>query len=232
MLKESILNRCTTYSNPFPHWELDSPFTNELINELNDVNISDAPRSFDGTRAADAGGDGLDGKLRVFLERDNSENLSNGMELIEDLRDKDVIESIQDKIKKDLSNSFIRIEYISDRKGFWLKPHLDIKEKLMTMMLFINTYDESEKLGTDFYDTDMKLVKTVPYRHNTGYFFASGNNTWHGLEKKEIKIERRCMQINYVTFPTNPKKEKNSSLQIIYERAAHRPIILKRSRPI
>ena len=203
MLKESILNRCTTYSNPFPHWELDSPFTNELINELNDVNISDAPRSFDGTRAADAGGDGLDGKLRVFLESDNSENLSNGMELIEDLRDKDVIESIQDKIKKDLSNSFIRIEYISDRKGFWLKPHLDIKEKLMTMMLFINTYDESEKLGTDFYDTDMKLVKTVPYRHNTGYFFASDNNTWHGLEKKEIKIERRCMQINYVTFPTS-----------------------------
>ena len=203
MLKESILNRCTTYSNPFPHWELDSPFTNELINELNDVNISDAPRSFDGTRAADAGGDGLDGKLRVFLESDNSENLSNGLELIEDLRDKDVIESIQDKIKKDLSNSFIRIEYISDRKGFWLKPHLDIKEKLMTMMLFINTYEESEKLGTDFYDTDMKVVKTVHYRHNTGYFFASGNNTWHGLEKKEIKIERRCMQINYVTFPTS-----------------------------
>ena len=118
MLKESILHRCTTYSNPFPHWELDSPFTNELINELNDVNISDAPRSFDGTRAADAGGDGLDGKLRVFLESDNSENLSNGMELIEDLRDKDVIESIQDKMKKDLSNSFIRIEYISDRKGY------------------------------------------------------------------------------------------------------------------
>jgi hypothetical protein len=49
----------------------------------------------------------------------------------------------------------------------------------------------------------MKLVKTVPYKHNTGYFFASGKNTWHGLEKKEIKIERRCMQINYVTFPTS-----------------------------
>ena len=203
MLKESILNRCTTYYDPFPHWELDTPFTNNIINELNEVDISDAPRSFDGTRAADAGGDGLDGKLRVFLESDNSEKLSNGMELIEDLRDKEVIESIQDKIKKNLSNSYIRIEYISDRKGFWLKPHLDIKEKLMTMMLFINTYDESEKLGTDFYNTDMKLVKTVPYRHNTGYFFASGKNTWHGLEKKEIKVERRCMQINYVTFPTS-----------------------------
>ena len=52
---------------------------------------------------------------------------------------------------------------------------------------FINTYDESEKLGTDFYDLDMKLVKTIPYKHNSGYFFASGNNTWHGLEKKRLK---------------------------------------------
>ena len=174
-----------------------------MIGELQNVKISDAPRSFDGTRAADAGGDGIDGKLRVFLEKDNSNLLPNGMELIEDLKDKEVIDAVQEKIKKDLTNSYIRIEYIADRKGFWLKPHLDIPEKLMTMMLFINTYDESEKLGTDFYDLDMKLAKTIPYKHNSGYFFASGNNTWHGLEKKEIKIERRCMQINYVTFPTS-----------------------------
>ena len=202
-LKDSILNNITSFADPFYHWEISSPLSPSMIDEIQNVKISDSPRSFDGTRAADAGGDGIDGKLRVFLEKDNSHILTNGMELIQDLRDKEVIGSIQEKIKKDLKNSFIRIEYIADRKGFWLKPHLDIKEKLMTMMLFINTYDESEKLGTDFYDTNMKLVKTVPYKHNSGYFFASGHNTWHGLEKKEIKIERRCMQINYVTFPTS-----------------------------
>jgi len=202
-LKDSILNNITSFADPFSHWEINSPLSPSMVDEIQNVKISDSPRSFDGTRAADAGGDGIDGKLRVFLEKDNSHILTNGMELIQDLRDKEVIGSIQEKIKKDLKNSFIRIEYIADRKGFWLKPHLDIKEKLMTMMLFINTYDESEKLGTDFYDTNMKLVKTVPYKHNSGYFFASGHNTWHGLEKKEIKIERRCMQINYVTFPTS-----------------------------
>ena len=202
-LKESILHNIKNYDYPFPHWELNKPLSDGMINELNQVKISDAPRAFDGTRAADNGGGDLDGKLRVFLEKDNFDKLPNGMELIQDLRDKDVIQSIENYIKKDLSNSYIRVEYIADRKGFWLKPHLDIKEKLMTMMLFINTYNESENLGTDFYDLDMKLVKTIPYKHNTGYFFASGNNTWHGLEKKEIKIERRCMQINYVTFPTS-----------------------------
>ena len=202
-LKDSILNNITSFADPFSHWEISSPLSPSMVDEIQNVKISDSPRSFDGTRAADAGGDGIDGKLRVFLEKDNSHILTNGMELIQDLRDKEVIGSIQEKIKKDLKNSFIRIEYIADRKGFWLKPHLDIKEKLMTMMLFINTYDESEKLGTDFYDTNMKQVKTAPYKHNSGYFFASGHNTWHGLEKKEIKIERRCMQINYVTFPTS-----------------------------
>ena len=168
-LKDSILHKIQSYNDPFPHWELDNPLSEEMISELQNVKISDAPRSFDGTRAADAGGDGIDGKLRVFLEKDNSNLLPNGMELIEDLKDKEVIDAVQEKIKKDLTNSYIRIEYIADRKGFWLKPHLDIPEKLMTMMLFINTYDESEKLGTDFYDLDMKLVKTIPvsYTHLT-----------------------------------------------------------------
>ena len=59
--------------------------------------------------------------------------------------------------------------------------------------------------GTDFYDANLKKVKTVPYKHNYGYFFTSGPNTWHGMEKKEIKKERRCIQINYVTFPTDWK---------------------------
>ena len=202
-LADSLLNRTSPYREPFNHWEIDKPLTESMIKEVMNIDISDSPRSFDGTRAADAGGDDIDGKLRVFLESDNANLLPEGCKLIEDLRNKDVISIIEANIKKKVSDSFIRIEYIADRKGFWLKPHKDIEEKLMTMMLFVNTYDESESLGTDFYNNDMQLTKTVPYKHNTGYYFASGNNTWHGLEKKEIKIERRCMQINYVSFPTS-----------------------------
>ena len=72
-------------------------------------------------------------------------------------------------------------------------------------MIFVNPFNESENLGTDFYDEKLKLVKTVPYRNNYGYFFSSGPNTWHGMEKKEIKKERRCVQVNYVTFNTDWK---------------------------
>ena len=77
----------------------------------------------------------------------------------------------------------------------------------MSSIIFINPNGESVNLGTDFYDANLKKAKTVPYKNNYGYFFTSGPNTWHGMEKKEIKKERRCIQINYVTFPTDWKVE-------------------------
>ena len=118
---------------------------------------------------------------------------------------KNTHKKISELINKDLSNSFVRVEVICDRQGFWLKPHCDIKEKLLSCLLFVNNANESESLGTDFYDSKLNLVKTVPYKNNYGYFFSSGPNTWHGMEKKEILNERRCLQVNYVTFQTDWK---------------------------
>ena len=76
---------------------------------------------------------------------------------------------------------------------------------LLSSLIFVNPFNESENLGTDFYDEKLNKVKTVPYRNNYGYFFTSGPNTWHGMEKKEIKKERRCVQVNYVSFKTDWK---------------------------
>ena len=41
-------------------------------------------------------------------------------------------------------------------QGFWLKPHCDIKEKLLSSLIFVNPFNESENLGTDFYDEKLK----------------------------------------------------------------------------
>ena len=119
------------------------------------------------------------------------------------MQNKDLYLKLSKILNKDLNNAFVRLEIISDKKGFWLKPHKDISEKLMTMMIWANPYNESEILGTDLYDKDLNKVKTIPYKHNYGYFLSSGPNTWHGMEKKEIKKERRCLQVNYVTFKTD-----------------------------
>ena len=79
------------------------------------------------------------------------------------------------------------------------------KHDICFSLIFVNPFNESENLGTDFYDEKLNKIKTVPYKDNYGYFFSSGPNTWHGMEKKEIKKERRCIQINYVTFETDWK---------------------------
>ena len=143
--------------------------------------------------------------LDVMLLKKTQSQFPNLTKFIEELRSPEVYKKIGSLIGKDLSNSYVRLEVISDREGFWLKPHCDIKEKLMSSIVFVNLHNESENLGTDFYDEKLNKVKTVPYKHNYGYFFTSGPNTWHGMEKKEIKKERRCIQINYVTFETDWK---------------------------
>ena len=211
----SINNKSKQFETPFKHWELNEPLSKEAINEIINADIANPNEhklEYDGTRAIDggegkfregitSGGKAL--KFRCFVTKENSKDFPGLTKFIEELRQKETHQKISNMVGKDLSNSFVRVEVICDRKGFWLKPHCDIKEKLISCLLFINNKNESENLGTDFYDSDLKKVKTLPYKHNYGYFFSSGPNTWHGMEKKEIVKERRCLQVNYVTFSTD-----------------------------
>jgi hypothetical protein len=189
-------------SYPFKHWELSECLDNETLNEISFAQIPDGERVYDGTRAADHTGKGVDGKLRLYVDKNNCQNFLNLTKLINKFQDS-LASKISLILHKDLSKSFVRLEIISDKKGFWLKPHKDIPEKLMTMMIWANPNNENENLGTDLYNEKFELVKTVKYNHNNGYFFSSGNDTWHGLEIKKIKKERRCIQINYVSFETD-----------------------------
>ena len=213
----SINNNSKKFTDPFDHWELNKPLTEEQINEIINADIANPSEhnlNYDGTRAID-GGEGnfrqgiADGgkalKFRCFITKENTNNFPHLTKFIKELQSKETTNRVSVLTGKDLSNSFVRVEVICDRQGFWLKPHCDIKEKLMSCLLFVNKHNESEDLGTDFYDSNLKKVKTLPYKDNYGYFFTSGPNTWHGMEKKEIKKERRCLQVNYVSFKTDWK---------------------------
>ena len=213
----SVLYNSKKFDDPFTHWELNQPLTKDAIQEIVNTDIAnpiDHSLQYDGTRAIDggegkfregisSGGKAL--KFRCFINKENSKEFPNLTKFINELQSKETCNKISELIKKDLSNSYVRVEVICDRKGFWLKPHCDIKEKLVSCLLFANPFNESEDLGTDFYDEKLTKVKTVPYKNNYGYFFTSGPNTWHGMEKKEIKKERRCLQVNYVSFKTDWK---------------------------
>ena len=204
------LENLTHADFPFNHWVFSNCLDEGALDEISYSNIPSGDRMYDGTRAADHTGQGVDGKLRLFITKNNCQNFPYLTNLIRSLQSKEMVNKISKIIDKDLSNSYVRLEVIGDKKGFWLKPHKDISEKLMTMMVWANPYNEASNLGTDLYDKNFKLVKTIKYVHNSGYFFSSGDDTWHGLELKEIQKERRCIQINYVTFNTDWPVEKSA----------------------
>ena len=213
----SILNNSKEHKDPFKHWEYNDALTDGAIEEIIKADIPDVSKNnltYDGTRAIDggaaefregiaSGGEAM--KFRCFVTKGNEKQFLNLVKFINELHSKAVHETISKMINRDLSNSYVRVEVICDREGFWLKPHCDIKEKLMSGLIFINNANESEDLGTDFYNEKLEKVKTVPYKNNYGYLFTSGPNTWHGMEKKKIVKERRCLQVNYVSFPTDWK---------------------------
>ena len=204
-LINALKNNLSHSNVPFNHWIINDPLSEKAIDEIYSINFPEGKVIFDGTRAGDKTGDNLLSKLRIFINKDNAEEYSELFGLVKEMQSKECTDFISTLTNKDLKNSYVRLEVIADRDGFWLEPHCDIKEKLMSSIVFVNLHDESENLGTDFYDEKLKKVKTVPYKNNYGYFFTSGPNTWHGMEKKEIKKERRCLQINYVSFETDWK---------------------------
>ena len=193
----SILKQSKKYDFPFDHWEYNNALSDETIQEIITADIPDVSKhnlTYDGTRAIDGGAaefrEGIASggkaiKFRCFVTKENSSQFPNLVKFINELQSKETYEAISKMISKDLSNSYVRVEVICDREGFWLKPHCDIKEKLMSGLIFVNKEGESEDLGTDFYNNKLEKVKTVPYKHNYGYLFSSGPNTWHGMEKKK-----------------------------------------------
>ena len=141
----SILNHSKKHQSPFDHWEYDNALSNEAIDEIIRADIPDVSKhnlTYDGTRAIDGGAaefrkgiasGGKAIKFRCFVTKENAEQFPNLVKFIGVLQSKKTFETISKIINKDLSNSYVRVEVICDREGFWLKPHCDIKEKLLSV---------------------------------------------------------------------------------------------------
>jgi hypothetical protein len=202
-LINSLRTKSSKYQSPFNYWIIDEPLSDDTIDEIYKTPIPSGDVIFDGTRAGDKSGKDLLSKLRVFIDQNNYTEFPNLKNLISEMQSKECQKLIEGMLNVNLTNSYVRVEVIADKDGFWLEPHCDIKEKLMSSIIFVNKYGEDENLGTDFYHPDLSIAKTIPYRNNYGYIFTAEKNSWHGLEKKKIKKERRCIQIKYVTFKTD-----------------------------
>ena len=169
----SIQKKSKKHETPFEHWEYNDALSDGAIEEIIKADILDVSKhnlNYDGTRAIDGGAaefrEGIASggkaiKFRCFVTKENAIQFPNLVKFINELQSKETHETISKMINKDLSNSYVRIEVICDREGFWLKPHCDIKEKLLSGLIFINNANESEELGTDFYNENIARIKKI-----------------------------------------------------------------------
>ena len=114
------LDNIVEYPYPFQHWEFSECLDNETLNEIFFAQIPTGKRAYDGTRAADHTGKGIDSKLRVFVDKKNCQNFPHLSKLINTLQNSSACNKISRLLRKDLSKSFVRLEIIGDKKGFWL----------------------------------------------------------------------------------------------------------------
>ena len=82
----SVATKSIEFKDPFLHWELDKPLTNEQINEIVNADIANPIEhniGYDGTRAIDGGAPefrkglshgGKALKFRCFITKENSED--------------------------------------------------------------------------------------------------------------------------------------------------------------
>ena len=118
-LFKSLNERTKLYSDPFKHFEINKPLTQEAIDEICAAEIADPKKqnlNYDGTRALD-GGTGIfragikDGgkakKLRCYVTKENSNQFPNLTKFIEELRSPEVYKKIGSLIGKDLNNSYV-----------------------------------------------------------------------------------------------------------------------------
>jgi len=191
---------------PWEYHLIANALTDEQIDEIKNAEINRDGVLHDGTRSGyKEGVEKQNHQLREYVTRDNYYKYPQLKKLIDEMRTVRVRECIAQMVgnKNSFEGSFVRLEILRDTKSFWLKPHCDIPEKLISSLIYINDTDEYKSLGTDLYDEDLNHVRTIPFLHNLGYIF-SGPDKWHGVEpNKIIKVDRRGIQLNYVTFQTD-----------------------------
>lgn len=73
-----------------------------------------------------------------------------------------------------------RLEFTADPPGFYLDMHPDIKEKKLSLMVYLG---QETNEGTTLYDGKGK-TKHVPSGFNTGMFFFPDTHTLHGFPKE------------------------------------------------
>ena len=96
------LDKLYSAEYPFKHWEISNCLDANALDEISYSNLPNGNRAYDGTRAADHTGQGMDGKLRLFLDLQNCSSFPYLTKVIKELQTKEIYQKIGNLINKDL----------------------------------------------------------------------------------------------------------------------------------
>ncbi len=178
---------------PFKHWLFDDVLPEETINELLKLPLPvPVIENHTGKRESQ-------NKTRIFFNEKfcNKHLVAKNVTYI--FNHPSIILQLTNICGRDLTKGKLRIEYTLDTGDFWLEPHRDIKEKLLTFLIYLSKDPNSNEWGTTIYNRDLSFHSKASYKSNTGLMFMSGEDTWHGVPKQNIQGIRKNLIINFVT---------------------------------
>jgi SM-20-related protein len=129
--------------------------------------------------------------------------------LIEELSGSGMTEIVARKLAVDLRDRPVTVTVrgqCSARDG---QIHTDSKTKLVTLLLYMNRRDESERGRLRILRSATNLddfAAEIPPDEGTLLIFRNGPNAWHGFEP--VKGPRRVVQINWVTDKSVVRREE------------------------
>lgn len=175
----------TKYTTPENWWHVHKMFTDAKAKKIAKLYPEEVEANISGKRATA-------NEFRKFVKRGTPE----GKVFAE--YDKPEFRSyMTDLTGIDMMSGKLRVELVQDTEGFWLEEHVDIKEKLMTLQIYIGK--GKQDWGTVIYTQPEQPLMTVPFKHNAGWLSVLGEPVLHGVPKKKVDGLRKSVIINYVT---------------------------------
>ncbi len=177
---------------PYRHWRLVDVLPSAVATGL--ISLPIAPPLID-----DCGGvRDLDNSKRTFLTPALQSDFAVCAVLAQALQRPEAASLAGETCGFRAEGSFLRIEYIQDLDGAWLRPHCDVPEKLCSMVIYLCSGPHAADWGTDIYDSGLRPIGRSSATFNSATIFVPGPNTWHGFDKRPIRGVRRLLEINYV----------------------------------
>ncbi len=192
----TALKTAEAHSEPFEYYILKDCLEPGACAAIAETEV-DHTGIFDGTRAGN-------NQARLFITPENLNEHPWARATIAELRSPEAVALLRERYGVDVAGQYLRFEICCDLDGFWLEPHCDIVEKMVTIQVYVDPQGKQPNLGTDFYDAEQRWVTSMPFVDNQAYCFfpKPGVDSWHGFEKRQIEGRRMTVLINYVTFPT------------------------------